>query len=93
MKRLFITALLVCSTCLAQTTGDSKPATTNVPGAAYPRVHSDLRVTFQLKAPDARAARCDAPNGSVGTRSARTPYSRATDNKTGKTTGWSCMLL
>jgi enterochelin esterase-like enzyme len=33
---------------------EAKPASTNVGNAAYPRIHSDLRVTFQLKAPDAR---------------------------------------
>jgi enterochelin esterase-like enzyme len=33
---------------------DAKPATTNVGNAAYPRVHSDLRVTFRLNAPEAR---------------------------------------
>jgi len=32
---------------------DSRPATTNLAGAAYPRIHSDLRLTFQLKAPSA----------------------------------------
>jgi enterochelin esterase-like enzyme len=32
---------------------DSMPASTNVPGAEYPRVDDDLRVTFQLKAPSA----------------------------------------
>ena len=31
----------------------SKPASTNV-NSAYPRIHPDLRVTFQLKAPEAR---------------------------------------
>jgi enterochelin esterase-like enzyme len=35
-------------------TDESKPASTNVGNAAYPRIHSDLRLTFQLKAPDAR---------------------------------------
>jgi enterochelin esterase-like enzyme len=35
----------------------SQPASTNIPGAEYPRIHSDLRVTFRLKAPDARAVR------------------------------------
>jgi enterochelin esterase-like enzyme len=34
--------------------GESKPASTNINNAAYPRIHPDLRVTFQLKAPDAR---------------------------------------
>ncbi len=33
---------------------DSKPATSNVPNAQYPRIHSDLRVTFRVSAPDAR---------------------------------------
>ena len=29
------------------------PAATNVPGAQTPRIHSDRRITFTLKAPDA----------------------------------------
>src|SRR5579875_2445068 len=33
---------------------DSVPAPTNVPGAEYPRIHPDLRVTFRIKAPDAQ---------------------------------------
>src|SRR6185436_925244 len=33
---------------------DSKPASTNVNNSPYPRIHSDLRVTFQLKAPEAK---------------------------------------
>lgn len=33
---------------------ESKPASTNVNNSAYPRVHPDLRVTFRLKAPDAK---------------------------------------
>lgn len=46
--------LLAVSLCGAQTTDDALPATSNVPGAEYPRIHSDLRVSFRLKAPDAR---------------------------------------
>lgn len=34
---------------------DSAPATSNVPGAHSPRIHRDGRVTFALKAPDARS--------------------------------------
>lgn len=41
-------------TCFAQSGGDSQRASSNVPGAEYPRIHSDLRVSFQLKAPEAR---------------------------------------
>jgi enterochelin esterase-like enzyme len=33
---------------------ESKPASTNVGNASHPRIHPDLRVTFRLKAPDAR---------------------------------------
>src|SRR3954447_25790060 len=33
---------------------DGVPATSNVRGAEYPRVHTDLRVTFRTKAPDAQ---------------------------------------
>ena len=33
---------------------DGKPATSNVPRAQYPRVHADYRVTFRLKAVDAK---------------------------------------
>ncbi len=38
----------------AQAAGDSQPATSNLPGAEYPRVHSDLRVTFRVNAPTAQ---------------------------------------
>jgi enterochelin esterase-like enzyme len=34
--------------------GESKPASTNIGNAAYPRIHSDLRVELRLKAPEAR---------------------------------------
>jgi enterochelin esterase-like enzyme len=37
-----------------QKSDDSKPASTNVANAAYPRVHADGSATFQLKAPDAK---------------------------------------
>jgi enterochelin esterase-like enzyme len=53
MTRLFWIALLVCATGMAQNADDSKRASTNVPEAEYPRVLPDLRVTFQVKIPDA----------------------------------------
>jgi enterochelin esterase-like enzyme len=46
--------VLACALCRAQAPDDSQPPTSNVPGAEYPRVHSDLRVTFRLRAPEAR---------------------------------------
>ena len=33
---------------------ESKPASTNVANSPYPRIHPDLRLTFRLRAPDAR---------------------------------------
>jgi hypothetical protein len=33
---------------------DTIPAPSNNRGAAYPRIHPDLRVTFRIKAPDAK---------------------------------------
>jgi 1,4-alpha-glucan branching enzyme len=43
--------------------GDSKPASSNVMGASYPRIDSENRVTFQLKAPDARSVRAQVYHG------------------------------
>src|SRR5262249_46285286 len=38
----------------AKQADDGRPASTNVNNSAYPRIHSDLRVTLQLKAPEAK---------------------------------------
>jgi len=38
----------------AQATDGSKPATSNLPGAEYPRIHADSRVTFRISAPSAQ---------------------------------------
>jgi enterochelin esterase-like enzyme len=36
----------------AHAADDSKPATSNLPSAEYPRIHADLRVTFRISAPN-----------------------------------------
>jgi enterochelin esterase-like enzyme len=54
MRPLSIIALLACSWCGAQTPDDSKPATSNIMGAQFPRIHADLRVTFRVTAPTAQ---------------------------------------
>lgn len=54
---LKLNLVLAAGFCQAQTTGDAVPASSNVPGAKYPKIHSDLRVSFRLKAPDARKVR------------------------------------
>jgi enterochelin esterase-like enzyme len=38
---------------------DSKPATTNILGQAYPRISQDLRATVRVKAPEARKVELD----------------------------------
>ena len=54
MFRLPTLSLLLFSFCAAQSPDDSMPASSNVPGAAWPRVHADLRVTFRVSAPNAQ---------------------------------------
>jgi enterochelin esterase family protein len=59
MKAKIVAALMLFfmfNTCVFSQSNlaDSKPASSNVRGAQYPRVTSDLRAMFQIKAPDAR---------------------------------------
>jgi enterochelin esterase-like enzyme len=60
MNRLWFAGLLPLLLGAAAASGaDSKPAETvpapsNIRGKEYPRIHSDLRVTFRIKAPDAK---------------------------------------
>jgi enterochelin esterase-like enzyme len=54
MKRAGIALLIAAaSVCFAQAPGDFQPASTNVPDAQYPKVDSQSRVQFRIKAPDA----------------------------------------
>ena len=53
--------VLACAGCWAQTANDPQPASSNVMGAEYPKIHADNRVTFQLKAPDAQKAQVQVP--------------------------------
>src|ERR671917_169960 len=46
--------VFACVLCSAQTTDECKPSSLNIPGAPYPCVHSDRRVTFRVAAPDAQ---------------------------------------
>jgi enterochelin esterase family protein len=61
MKKLFGTTISLlflaigyCMGQITQPTADSQPASSNVRGAEYPRVTSDLRAIFRIKAPDAQ---------------------------------------
>ena len=60
MKTSLISLLLLPFTaaCLCQaqiTNDDGVPATSNVPGARHPRIHTDLSVTFRFHAPKAQS--------------------------------------
>lgn len=60
MLIVFSVLLLSGTACLAQrtpATNDAKPAVTNIPGQRYPQVDSELRATFQLRAPDAKTVK------------------------------------
>jgi enterochelin esterase family protein len=53
MKSIGIALLLLSTFCYAQNPDGLEPATTNVWGAAYPRVDTAGRAEFRIKAPDA----------------------------------------
>src|SRR6267142_2321537 len=66
MYRHLIVSILAGMCCWAQAADDSQPATSNVRGAQYPRVHADLRVTFRVKAPDARKVQLHSGGDGLG---------------------------
>ncbi|MCL4812477.1 MAG: esterase [Vicinamibacteraceae bacterium] len=51
--RILLLALLLASPAYAQTSDDSRPATSNVFNSPYPRVYPDGRAVFRLAAPHA----------------------------------------
>ncbi len=54
MRPSMVLAAVVCAAAAAPAQDDARPASSNVRGAEYPRVHADARVTFRLKAPGAQ---------------------------------------
>ncbi|HEY6444670.1 MAG TPA: alpha/beta hydrolase-fold protein [Candidatus Acidoferrales bacterium] len=53
IKRLLLLVIVACGLCWAQAE-DSHPAPSNIPGAEYPRIHSDLSATFRVRADQAQ---------------------------------------
>src|SRR6266498_1908879 len=53
MKHFVWLMMLFCGSCWAQQ-GESSPAPTNIPGAAFPRLQSDLSSTFRVQADNAQ---------------------------------------
>jgi enterochelin esterase family protein len=63
MKCAASIVLLFASFCFAQDSGGFQPASTNVPGAEYPRVDSSSKAQFRVKAPDAAKVRLNFWSG------------------------------
>src|SRR5689334_3750492 len=51
--KITILTFIVAATCWGQA-DECKPSSLNIPGARYPCVHPDRRVTFRVQAPDAQ---------------------------------------
>jgi len=66
MKRFAQLIAMLCASLLAQAAPDSTPAPGNVGNAEYPRIAPDRRVTFRLKAPNAKAVKLEGGQGLVG---------------------------
>jgi hypothetical protein len=64
MKPLLTLVILVSGILHSLAAPDGLPATSNVGNAEYPRIASDLRVTFRLKAPNAKQANSKAAQAS-----------------------------
>lgn len=65
MKRILFLVVLTISSILARGATDLAPASSNVGNAEYPRIASDLRVTFRLKAPNAKQVKLEGGAGLV----------------------------
>ena len=65
MKPLLTLAILVSGILRSLAASDGVPATSNVGNAEYPRIASDLRVTFRLKAPNAKQVKLEGGAGLV----------------------------
>jgi enterochelin esterase-like enzyme len=79
MRRVLAVSALACGLLWAQAEDDSKPATSNVPGAQFPRIHSDLRVTFRVEAPGAQKVQVQPGSSDNGLGAG--PYDMVRDEK------------
>jgi enterochelin esterase-like enzyme len=52
--RIITFILFAAGLCMGETTDECKPSSLNIPGAPYPCVHPDRRVTFRVAAPEAQ---------------------------------------
>lgn len=63
MRLIGLAILIAASCCLAQDSGDFRPATSNVLDAQYPRVDGNSRVQIRFKAPEATKVRVNFWSG------------------------------
>jgi enterochelin esterase-like enzyme len=63
MKSIAMLCTLAAGLCWAQADADSRPASSNVMGAQYPRITADGRAIFQLRAPEAQKVVVSLPQG------------------------------
>ncbi len=63
MKWITVLCSLICAMCSMQAADDARSASSNVPGAAYPRIDSENRATFQLRAPNAQSVQVRVYHG------------------------------
>lgn len=75
--RLLTVLAAACGLMCAQSADDSKPASSNVPGSQYPRIHPDLRITFRVNAPEARRVQLKPGGDGLG----KGPYDMVRDDK------------
>ena len=72
-KCFLVAAAIFLPFAAAQSTDDSKPASSNSYGKEYPRIHSDGRVTFRLKLPTAHSVAVAGRSADSGLNG-NTPY-------------------
>jgi len=87
MKHLWILAAAVPIFCQAQLADDCRPAPTNIGAAASPCIHSDLRVTFRIVAPEARKVLVATNNADSGIGKGLVPLERGTGGAWSVTVG------
>ncbi len=56
MRSLLAVSIMACGLWGVRA-DDGKPATSNVPRAQYPRIEADQKITFRLKAPEAKSVK------------------------------------
>jgi enterochelin esterase-like enzyme len=78
MKSCVSFTLLACSVWQVQDQ-DAKPAASNVPRAEYPLAHADGRVSFRLKAPEAKKVQLQPGGADNGLGKRAYEMSRGTD--------------